>query len=427
MVRFGRFLLAAVVGVACTAAHARPAAPYVSIEILLDNSPSMEIGATPGDVAAMLYLTPCSVPGAVNGRRLGHSPASNQTYAAYRCAVQGNVYDGETAPFHEQACPLPAARGVADVAVMPMSGFIGPRCTSLLGAPPEPGPARIMTAGAPCAFACHWSHQPIGPTVDYYGIARSTIGQPPCYQRGAAPGACGITLRFDLVKNAVARLIDTMQERNAAGDGQFSVGVFTFDKDLHAVYPLPGACGAWGSPACQAGQDWPLALGSAGTAPGRANTQDAGIQPGIGANSGTTNLPGALMALARDGLTAAGSGQTPQSPRKALVLVTDGMADYFEGGTRRLKALDPSACEAYKAMGYRVFVLYTPYYPLTNPFYLWNVRQVAEGTGPGSLAYAMRRCASDPARDFIAASPADPASVSNALQLFLRRSVAGHA
>ena len=39
-------------------------APYLNVEILLDNSGSMEIGATPTDIATMEELTACSVSGA---------------------------------------------------------------------------------------------------------------------------------------------------------------------------------------------------------------------------------------------------------------------------------------------------------------------------------------------------------------------------
>jgi hypothetical protein len=49
-----------------------PAGRSITITVLLDNSPSMQIGATPGDIAAMTHLTPCSAPGVMfpfGGRR----------------------------------------------------------------------------------------------------------------------------------------------------------------------------------------------------------------------------------------------------------------------------------------------------------------------------------------------------------------------
>lgn len=81
-------------------------APYLNVEILLDNSGSMEIGATPSDIATMEELTACSVTGAwyCNGTGCGSgnswvqssglptsSPyhtanSSGQPYNAYACS-----------------------------------------------------------------------------------------------------------------------------------------------------------------------------------------------------------------------------------------------------------------------------------------------------------------------------------------------------
>ena len=418
-------LLSAFLSVTGIAQAHGDAVPYIDIEFLLDNSPSMEIGATPGDIAAMMYLTPCSVPGAVYGRfpshftQFGGMSASGQIYNAYRC-TEGTSYDGQAPPFREPACPIAAARGVTESPVMRPAMFIGPRCTNLPAQAHDAPP----TAGAPCAFACHFdARDPPGPTHDYYGLARSTVGQLPCYEHGASPGACAITLRFDLVKNAVNRAIAAMQEDSFAGLNNLRIGVFTFDTDLHAIYPAPGSCGARGSLACQAGDDWAVALGSVGTAPNQPDMPDAGIQPFAGRNGGATDLPTALRTLIHADLGNAGDAMTAQSPAKALILVTDGLDDHFEGGRRTLGAIDPALCQGYKEKGYRVFVLYTPYYPLMNGFYLALVSKVAEGKGPGSLAYNLRQCATDPQRDFIAASPADAASISDGLYSLLMRAL----
>ena len=404
-------------------AHAT--APYIDIMLLLDISPSMEIGATPGDIAAMMHLTPCSQPGAVftRGRfgRLGMS-AAMQGYMVYQCGTSGHP-----AEFNGLKCPIPAARHVEGVTVM-TPAFSGPACAE----PPPQASGKFQpeeaTAGAPCAFACHWdAHHPLDAKWDYYGLARSTIGQPPCYQKGTSPDGCGITLRLDLVKNAVVGLVDAMQDDNDRGIAHLSVGVFTFGADVHAVYPLPAKCGSVGDEACQAGHDWPLALGSIGTAPDLPNQIDAGIQPVVTGNgSGATDFPKALKTLASQYVTRAGSGAAQEAPLKALFLVTDGLDDHSDGGRRDLGAIDPALCQTYKSMGYEVFVVYTPYYPLMNAFYLYNISKVAEGDGPDSLTTNLRKCASDPERDFIAANPADAASISRALQIFLGRAISRH-
>ncbi len=84
-------------------------------------------------------------------------------------------------------------------------------------------------------------------------------------------------------------------------------------------------------------------------------------------------------------------GDTPNSARKALVLVSDGLDDHTGSEMRHYGALDPALCDVYKNMGYTVFVLYTPYIPQMNPFYLYNIKPIVEASGPGSAADGMRR------------------------------------
>jgi hypothetical protein len=393
---------------------------FVDIALLLDNSPSMAVGATPGDVAAMMYLTPCSGPGAMfqgrfgHGRRFGGMSASGQAYNAYTCGGGGNHYDGSL------ACPVRAAQGVASTPVMVPGGFSGPRCTNLRGPGAGAESEPIVSAGAPCAFACHWdmSH-PAGAGNDYFGVARRTIGQRPCYEAGADPGGCAITLRSDFVKTAVSQALAAMRDGNAAGESLFAAGVFTFDTRLHAVYPPAGRCRGAG---CAAGDNWAAAIGAVGLPAEAAGGPDTGIQTSaMGNGPGATDMPRALTDLAARYLSAAGVGDTPNSARKALVLVSDGLEDYLDGARRRYGAVDPALCDIYKSMGYRVFVLYTPYIPQMNAFYLFNIMRIVEASGSGSVADGMRRCASDPAQDFFEADPADPASISNAMQSIVAR------
>jgi hypothetical protein len=389
--------------------RAAPAVHYVDIELLLDNSPSMAVGATPGDVAAMMYLTPCSEAGAL----IGGMSASGQVYPAYECSAGGNKYDGPL------ACPVRAARGVVTTAVM-VPGLPAPRCGYLPERTPPGWPAQFATAGAPCAFACHWDmSRPAGAGNDYFGVARRTVGQRPCYEAGADPGACAITLRSDFVKTAVSQALAAMRDGNADGDSLFAAGVFTFDTHLHAVYPPDGRCRGGG---CAAGDDWAGAIGAVGLPAVVAGAPDTGIQASpLGNGPGSTDFPAALRQLAARHLSAAGMGDTPNSARKALVLVSDGLDDHTGSEMRHYGALDPALCDVYKNMGYTVFVLYTPYIPQMNPFYLYNIKPIVEASGPGSAADGMRRCASDPARDFVEADPSDPSAISNAMQAIVDR------
>jgi hypothetical protein len=435
---FGAFLIARQQRHTLPQAHGHT----VEIELLLDNSPSMEVGATQGDIAAMMHLTPCSAPGVIyplydgrldaprlgrlagvgHGRRvpraaLNGMSASGQSYQQYQCGLGAD--SRATSRVGGLDCPIPAARGVTGVAVM--TPGVPPRCT----APPPSdiiGQHGTALAGAPCAFACHWDvRDPVAASHDYYGLARSTIGQPPCSNKNASPDACAITLRFDLVKNGVASLIDRMADATSRGLANLSIGIFTFDNTLHQIYPLPATCGDPGEPGCEAGQNWNLVRGAVGTAPILPNMPDGGIQPAGGFNGGMTNLPGALKQLAREYLNKAGNGTTPAAPKKALILVTDGMDDYVSDRKRRLGAIDPRLCDTYKSLGFAVFVIYTPYAPVMNGFYFANVARYVEGNSRGTIADALRHCASDPARNFIAADPLDPSSIATALQSFFDR------
>jgi len=427
-----RFLCIATVcgayGLGHAAAKSGPSggARYIKIEVLIDNSSSMEVGATPGDIAALMHLTPCSAPGAIQSETRFHGVSqSGQTYSAYQCADRR---DGRRRDFGGLVCPIPAAKDVA-AGTMMVPGFGGPNCLAeKVWASGQPQGS--WTAGAPCAFACHWDrNHPIDASRDYFGLARRTIGQMPCYQAGAVSGSCAITLRIDLIKNAVARLINTMHEATVGGTARLSVGVFTFDEQLHAVYPVPGRCGAVSSPSCEAGEDWSLALGSVGTAPDLPNTADMGIQPAVAENGLVdTDLPDALSELARTYPKRSGDGATPETAVNVLFLITDGLDDHLErGSTRVLRAINPELCQKYKALGSDVYVLDTPYYPLMNGFYLHTISKIVEGKGPGTLAYSLAECASDPLWHFIAADPKDPASISNGLQRFLAEVLNGGA
>ena len=121
-------------------------------------------------------------------------------------------------------------------------------------------------------------------------------------------------------------------------------------------------------------------------------------------------------------LTPAGNGVNSAAPRKVLFLVTDGLEDYYDySGTRYLKAFEPAYCQNFKNIGYAVYVVYTPYYPLMNAYYLDNLVSIVEGTGTNSITYNLQACASEPS-NYIAAN--DLPSLTAALQTFLKLAMA---
>ena len=433
--------------VTVTAAAEVVTSPYLNVEILLDNSGSMEIGATPGDIAAMMYLTPCSSAGAVysNTGSTGGTVAVNaasssglsaqQWYNAYSCKST-NTYDGQLSPWNEETCPISSVNGVT-LTKKPLgfdADYTGPQLCSNL--PPQKTKATNYPGmGAPCAFACHWdttnqTNDAVG--NDYYGLARSTLAYTtPCYNTTNGLN-CYVTTRFDLVKEAVNQVITTMQSDNITAINNLNVGIYWFATDVNQVYPSvqPGnPCAPIGGVpnntlACQAGNQWSTAQNLVGTPPKTPGTADPGIQPFVGPNGADSDMQTSMNDLATKYLTSAGDGSSPSAPLKVLFLVTDGLADYVDSsGNRQNQAINPNWCAAFKNMGYTVYVLYTPYYPLMNAYYLGNIYSIAEGSGSGSLGYNLQQCSSDPNHDYIAANPTDSTSIDTALEAFLKRAL----
>jgi hypothetical protein len=191
--------------------------------------------------------------------------------------------------------------------------------------------------------------------------------------------------------------------------GNLRVGIFTFNRDVHRVYPASG----------EAGSDWATALANVGTPPVYPDVLDTGIQPSVGLLSNVFNndsyFASSMTTLATSHLTAAGDGTSLASPRKVLFLVTDG----FEDDDAR-RAMPSSVCQQFKNMGYTVFVIYTPYYPVTHPAYLDSWISIVEGTGTDSITYNLKACASVPS-DFISA--ADGPSLNAAVLTFLKQAL----
>jgi Flp pilus assembly protein TadG len=400
-------------------------APYLNIDILLDNSSSMEIGATPNDIEAMDYQTTCSPEGEVTVSGSGLTAQSGQWFFSYD-------YDGYTGTL---ANPIPATELPPFVpplqnGYLPSSGSkTGPACSNS-----NPTPY----AGPPCAFACHWdSSRNAGLGQDYFGVARNTLGySTKCYNETQdAPGKCAITLRFDLVKQAVNQVINTMQHDNLSINN-LNVGVFTFPGSggsgpLADVTPIYPGCTTppYNTLACQGGNNWLTAIADVGLPPQSPNQAEPGIQPALWTDvwnaTGDTDFPDTLNTLANSFLTASGDGTSPSTPVKVLFLVTDGVTDYTPaGGGRITQAIDPNDCQALKNLGYTIYVVYTPYYPLMNQYYLQNIKSFAEPMATGEIATNLQACSSDPKNDYIAADPNDYQSINNALQTFLQRALA---
>lgn len=333
---------------------------YNEILLMLDNSSSMEIGASPTDQNRIEMLVPCDPSG----------PGSGQGYSGnYTCAGY-NASPGNTCPITSTS-PFPLA------GTQYQPGPTGPACTNLPKSPP---------AQAPCAFACHWD----AGGNDYYGAVRRWSAAHPDY---------AIQLRFDLVQSATAAVLTTLAQYEIPGLNNISVGVDTFNNNLTPVYPTDG------SEATIDVTDAPAAV--------------QGIPANVSGNNPNTNFPAAMTTLASK-VSPSGDGSAPNSPRKSLIIITDGFADY---GNRYLGPFSVASCNLLKSAPYNfvIYVIYTPYYSLMNGWYVSNAQKYVEGASPTPVQAGLQACASDPVNDYYEAS--DLQHIQAALGLILQAAI----
>jgi Flp pilus assembly protein TadG len=191
-----------------------------------------------------------------------------------------------------------------------------------------------MVANTPdqCAFGCHESDT--SPN-DYYGLARSL----------------GVTLRMDLLTQAVQNLMGTAQSTASTNNATYRAGIYTFNIGFNTITTLTSSLSAAQSQAANIQlyevpyQNWNNDTITDYT---NAMTQINSIMPNPG---GGTNS----------------AGDTPQ---EVLFLVTDGVEDETVNGSRVQSLMNTSYCTTIKNRGIRIAVLYTTYLPLpTNSWY----------------------------------------------------------
>ena len=263
-----------------------------------------------------------------------------------------------------------------------------------MGMPYSSGPIISM----PCVFACHNDpSKPAGQGNDYFALARATIGS-----------ANPITLRIDQLKVAVNQMLNQMAAINTASSA-LTVGIYTFAMTATQVYPTAG----------EAGSDFSAAIAAVGLPPNAPSQPDTGIQPPdatLDPGHSETNFPASMAALAQI-VSASGNGNSPQTPRKALIIVTDGFEDAPTAANPSHGDYGPFAtdqCTAFKNMGYQIYVVYTAYYPIMwAGWYTWAGGPVINN----QIAPALQACSSGPGYYL---QVTDGPGLSAALQTFLR-------
>ncbi|HWZ07951.1 MAG TPA: pilus assembly protein TadG-related protein [Bradyrhizobium sp.] len=247
-----------------------------------------------------------------------------------------------------------------------------------------------------CGFACHETNiAHDGGTQDNLTIARNN----------------NITLRIDLVTNAVNQLLNTwshcpqsgvtggvMQCMAALNNTTYKAALYTFDLGLNTLASL--------------------------TTPTSAGTKVSNIQlmPVVYQNcvvtttncktDNGTDIAGALTSLnsimPAPGLGSNSSGDTPQ---EVVFLVTDGVEDKiaascpnatFASNSRCQQPLDTTMCTTIKNRGIKIAILYTEYLqlktpnvPVTDNWYLTWVDPYDEpSSSSGTIARNLQACAS---------------------------------
>ena len=247
-----------------------------------------------------------------------------------------------------------------------------------------------------CGFACHETNiSADGGTQDNLTIARNN----------------NITLRIDLVTNAVNQLLNTwshcpqsgvtggvMQCMAALNNTTYKAALYTFDLGLNTLASL--------------------------TTPTSAGTKVSNIQlmPVVYQNcvvtttncktDNGTDIAGALTStngiMPAPGLGSNSSGDTPQ---EVVFLVTDGVEDKiaascpnatFASNSRCQQPLDTTMCTTIKNRGIKIAILYTEYLqlktpnvPVTDNWYLTWVDPYDEpSSSSGTIARNLQACAS---------------------------------
>jgi Flp pilus assembly protein TadG len=251
-----------------------------------------------------------------------------------------------------------------------------------------------------CGFACHEtniSHD--GGTQDNLAIARNN----------------NITLRIDLVTNAVNQLLNTwtncpqtgvsggvMQCMSALNNTTYKAALYTFDTGLNTLATLT-------TPTLAGTQVSNIALMPV-------LYQNCVLSTSCNTDYGT-NIAGALSSLnsimPNPGLGSNSAGDTPQ---EVVFLVTDGVEDKIVSGAsacpnaslasnnRCQQPLDTTMCTTLKSRGIKIAILYTEYLQLinlgpsqniTDSWYMSWVNQYDTPTSAtGTIAQNLQACAS---------------------------------
>ncbi|MBB4063722.1 pilus assembly protein [Gellertiella hungarica] len=218
-----------------------------------------------------------------------------------------------------------------------------------------------------CAFACHIVDNGVENTGDYYNLAKKL----------------GVTIRIDVVAQAVASLMDTAIRTRSTGD-QYSMSVYTFGEKAEDVKPLEVA-------------SMTSDLANIKT---KANKIQLMTIPYQGYNMDQQTSFDTALTQMKSIIGSQGTGASALNPEKVVFFVSDGVGDSKKpvgctkplySSTRCQEPIDLKYCDALKANGIKIAVLYTTYLPLpTNGWYNTWIAPFQN-----QISTNMRACASE--------------------------------
>jgi len=261
------------------------------------------------------------------------------------------------------------------------------------------------TSGQPkasqsCGFACHETHPNLDSGANSSSVDNLTIARNK-----------GVTLRIDLVVNAVNQLLvswsncpqtsvsgGVMQCMSALNNTTYKAGLYTFDYNFNTLQS-------------------PTSPTTAGQAISNIQLMTVDHQNCVISGSCSTDygtdIENALTSvnnlMPNPGL---GSNQSGDTPQEVVFLITDGVDDKIialssscnanatlqsvGSNYRCQQPLDPSMCTTIKNRGIRIAILYTEYLQL--PSDSWYMGHIAQFNNPssssGQIAQNLQACAS---------------------------------
>ena len=227
-----------------------------------------------------------------------------------------------------------------------------------------------MVAATPaqggCAFGCHETH----PSSD-------NLGNPNGEDNYTLARNLGVTLRVDLLRQAVQNLMSTAQSTENTNNAAYRMAINTFDVNFNTIQALTASLA---TAQASAGNIQLLTVYSNNWLTSSNNNSDTDTNYDKAMSGANTLMPN----------PGSGSNVKGDTPQEVLFFVTDGVEDESVSGGRHQSVMDPGWCTTIKNRGIRIAVLYTEYLPLpTNTWYNTYIAPIQNNIAP-----SLQSCAS---------------------------------